>query len=110
MKINVKNNSTANVQKINIIREFFKFCQTNSPLKNSINFVFVDKTNETFFDGKYLLPLKTVNLSENLNLVSQMWTNEFSKQRNIPCGYRESQLLVSYFIKNNPSVSKLLNL
>ena len=109
MKIYVKNNSTANLQKVNVVREFFKFCQNNSPLKSSINFVFVDKSSETYFDGKYLIPLKTSKLNENLNLVSQMWINEFSKQRGIPCGYVESQLLVNYFIKNNPSVNNILN-
>lgn len=110
MKINVKNNSTANTQKIEASKEFLKFCQINSPLKTSINLTFVDKTNETYFNGMYLVPTKQKNLSECLNLISQFWISEFSKQRNIPCGYRESQLLVKFFLEKNQRIQKILNI
>jgi hypothetical protein len=110
MKINIKNNSTGDSQKIQVLKDFMKFCQTHSPLKKTINVTFVDKSSEHFFNENYLIPLKSSKLDECLNLMSQFWVGEFSKQRNIPCGYSESQLLVRFFLEKNPSVKKFLNL
>ena len=63
MKINVKNNSTANSTKIDLVKEFLRFCQLNSPLKTSIDIVFVDKSNQVFFDGKYFsMPSKATQM------------------------------------------------
>jgi hypothetical protein len=110
MKINVKNNSTANVAKIDFVKEFLRFCQINSPLKSSIDVVFVDRSNQVFFDGKYLVPIKFTKLKDSLSIVSKFWIEEFSKQRKINCVGVESELLTKFFIEKNPSVSKFLNL
>jgi|688.fasta_scaffold284739_4 hypothetical protein len=110
MKINVKNNSTGNPKKLEILKEFLKFCQLHSPLKSEINVVFVNRTNEKFFDGNYLIPTKFTKLNEGLTTISKFWIEEFSKQRKINSVGIESQLLVKFFIENNPSVQKLLNI
>jgi hypothetical protein len=110
MKINVKNNSKGNSQKIELTKDFLRFCQIHSPLKLSINLTFVDRSTENFFNGTYLVPVKQKKLSECLDLVSQFWIGEFSTQRNIPCGFMESKLLVKFFLEKNPSVQKLLNI
>jgi len=110
MKINVRNNSTANVAKIDLVKEFLRFCQLNSPLKSSIDIVFVNKSNQVFFDGKYLVPVKFTKLKDSLEIVSKFWIEEFSKQRKINCIGVESELLIKFFIESSPVVSKFLNL
>jgi hypothetical protein len=110
MKINVKNNSTANSTKIDLVKEFLRFCQLNSPLKTSIDIVFVDKSNQVFFDGKYLVPVKSTNLDHILDIVSDFWVKEFSKQRMSNRIGHEAYLIKKFFIDKNPSVSKFLNI
>jgi hypothetical protein len=109
MKINVKNNSTGNTQKIEILKNFLRFCQLNSPLKSDINVVFVNRTTETFFDGNYLVPTKFSKLGEGIEKISKFWIEEFSKQRRINCVGIESELLVKFFMEQNPNISKMIN-
>ena len=108
MKINVKNNSTGNPKKLEILKEFLKFCQLHSPLKSEINVVFVNRTNEKFFDGNYLIPTKFTKLNEGLTTISKFWIEEFSKQRKINCGEKERELLVEFFIKKNPHLKNVI--
>lgn len=110
MKINVKNNSTGNTQKIEVLKEFLKFCQLNSPLKREINVVFVNKTTEKFFDGNYLVSTKQSKLSESIEKISKFWIEEFSIQRKINCVGIESELLVKFFLEKNPSILKIMNI
>ena len=110
MKINVKNNSTGNTQKIEVLKEFLRFCQINSPLKESINVVFVNNTKEKFFDGNYLVPTKLVKLNESINKISEFWVEEFSKQRRIKCVGIESKLLVQFFLESNPNFKNIINI
>ena len=110
MKINVKNNSTASAAKIDLVKEFLRFCQLNSPLKSSIEIIFVDRTNQVFFDGRYLIPVKITKLKECLEIISDFWVKEFSKQRKVSRIGIESELLIKFFIESTPSVLNFLNL
>ena len=99
MKINIKNNSTASVNKISAIKEFIKFCQENSPLNREIEVIFVDSSNEPEIDLKYFIPLRNIRVMDCYKKISEKWVHEFSKQRKIQCGDTESKLLVEFFIK-----------
>jgi hypothetical protein len=110
MKINIKNNSKVNVKKTNSLKDFMKFCQIHSPLKDSINVTFVDRSTTEFFNGSYLIPVKTLKLSGCLDLLAQLWVGEFSKQRQIPCSFVESQLLVKFFLEQNTNIKNILNI
>jgi hypothetical protein len=102
MKINIKNNSTASVNKISAIKEFIKFCQENSPLNREIEVIFVDSSNEPEIDLKYFIPLRNIRVMDCYKKISEKWVQEFSKQRKIQCGDTESKLLVEFFIKKYP--------
>jgi len=107
MKINIKNNSTDKPMKIQILRNFLVFCQEFSPLKKSINIVFVDRTDTPIYEGMYLIETKNYTAIELVNKISQIWIDEFSKQRRIPCTEKEVTIMADTFIKKNPSINQV---
>ena len=105
MKINIKNNSTDKPMKIQVLRNFLVFCQEFSPLKKNINIVFVDRTDTPNYENMYLIETKNYTPIELVNKISQIWINEFSKQRRIPCTEREVSIMVNTFIEKNPNIN-----
>jgi hypothetical protein len=103
MKINIKNNSTFNLQKFESIKEFLKFCQETSPLKQEISFMLVNETNQELFNGDYMVGVNGKGFSEVLLDIANKWISEFSKQRKINCGVKEAQLMRTYFTKKFPN-------
>jgi hypothetical protein len=108
MKINIKNNSTDKPMKIQILRNFLVFCQEFSPLKKSINIVFVDRTDTPIYEGMYLIETKNYTPIELFNKISQIWVDEFSKQRKIPCTEKEVSVMSNTFISRNPNLNSIL--
>ena len=102
MKINIKNNSTFNLQKFESIKEFLKFCQETSPLKQEISFMLVNETNQELFNGDYMIGVSGKSFKESLTDISKKWISEFSKQRRINRGEKEVILMVDYFLKKFP--------
>ena len=105
MKINIKNNSTDKPMKIQVLRNFLVFCQEFSPLKKNINIVFVDRTDTPNYENMYLIETKNYTPIELVNKISQIWINEFSKQRRIPCTEREVSIMANTFIEKNPNIN-----
>ena len=108
MKINIKNNSTKNITKVNVVKNFLIFCQSNSPIKNNINIVLVDSSYGDLPQGKIFIPLSDGTIIDILNNVANIWITEFSRQRNIPCKNNEPELLVNFFLRENPLIKNLL--
>ena len=91
--------------KIQILRNFLVFCQEFSPLKKTINIVFVDRTDTSTYDGMYLIETKNYSPIELINKISQIWIDEFSKQRKIPCTEKEVFVMADTFLKKNPNIN-----
>jgi hypothetical protein len=105
MKINIKNNSTDKPMKIQSLRNFLVFCQEFSPLKKSISFVFVDTTDGSTYDGVFLVETKNYSSIDLINKISEIWINEFSKQRKIPCTEKEVSVMANSFIAKTPNLT-----
>lgn len=99
MKINIKNHSSLDSQKLGTMKNFLKFCQEKNPLKSDVNFVFVDTSVEDFFDGKYLIPTKNISVDDCLINIAKKWMKELQSQRNIKTSDREVDALLFYFKK-----------
>jgi hypothetical protein len=102
MKVNIKNNSTFNSEKFELIKEFLKFSQETSPLKKEISFMLVNETNQELFNGDYMIGVNGKTFYQVLTDVSRKWIKEFSNQRKINCGEKEIVLMVDYFVKKFP--------
>lgn len=100
IKLNFKINTSQETTKINFVKEFILFCQKNSPLKKSINVVFVDKSYINNIPNKIIVELENKSEIDILNDVSVLWIKEFSNQRKIVCKNKESELLVKFFLKD----------
>ena len=108
MKINIKNNSSETISKVNWVSEFIKFCQSNYPLKSKIDLVLVDSSNTNYFANKYIIALGGKNLNDIFYEVSNTWVDLFSTERKIKCVNGERELCVKFFVKNNPKVQNEL--
>jgi hypothetical protein len=108
MKINVKNNSKASAQKIAAMKQFLTFCQENSPLNREVEIIFVDSTNDSVFESKYFIPLRNIRSIDCYKHIANKWMNEFSKQRKVPCGDKEKELLVEFFLKKFPYLKNVI--
>lgn len=105
MEINIKNNSSYDEMKFEVIKEYLKFCQQTSPLKTKINMQLVNETNQDFFNGSYMIGTLNKSFSDVLLDIANKWITEFSKQRKINCGNKEAQLMQTYFLKNFPDLN-----
>ena len=103
MEINIKNNSSFDNSKVEIIKEYLKFCQETSPLKSKINIEIVNNGVEEFFNETYMVSINGKSFSEVLLEIANKWILEFSRQRGINCGTKESQLMRDYFLKKFPT-------
>ncbi len=108
MKINVKNNSRASVQKIMAMKQFLTYCQENSPLSKEVEIIFVDSTNDSVFESKYFIPLRNIKSIDCYKHIANKWINEFSKQRKINCGEKEKELMVEFFLKKYPNLANVI--
>ena len=99
MKINIKNHSSVDSQKLGVMKNFLKFCQEKNPLKTDVNFVFVDTSVEDFFDGKHIVQTKNISVDDCLVDIAKKWMKELENQRNIKTSDREIEALLFYFKK-----------
>jgi hypothetical protein len=103
MKVNIKNSSSIESNKLELINNFFKFCQENSKLKKDLDFVLVDNTDKLVFNNKYYIICENITTKETLKIISEIWIKEFSTQNKIEVSERESSLMVEYFFKKFPN-------
>jgi len=108
MKINIKNSSSAESNKIEAITNFIVFCHQNSPIKKVVEVVLVDFTSDEFFNGKLYFVVQNRCVKDTLDYISSVWVDEFGKQRNVPVSNAEKELMVKFFLEKFPIYESLL--
>jgi hypothetical protein len=108
MKVNIKNSSTVDSNKLEIITNFIGFCHQNSPIKKVVEVVLVNFTSDEFFNGKFYFVVKNKSVKEILDYISSVWVEEFGKQRNVSVSSLEKELMVKFFLEKFPDYESLL--
>jgi hypothetical protein len=108
MKVNIKNSSSIESNKLEIITSFIGFCQQNSPIKKVVEVVLVDFTSDEVFNGKFYFVVKNKSVKEILDYISSVWVDEFGKQRNVSVSSLEKELMVKFFMEKFPNYESLL--
>ena len=108
MEINIKNSSSIESNKLEIITNFIGFCHQNSPIKKVVEVVLVNFTSDEFFNGKFYFVVKNKSVKEILDYISSVWVEEFGKQRNVSVSSLEKELMVKFFLEKFPNYQSLL--
>jgi hypothetical protein len=108
MKVNIKNSSSIESNKLEIITNFIGFCHQNSPIKKVVEVVLVNFTSDEFFNGKFYFVVKNKSVKEILDYISSVWVEEFGKQRNVSVSSLEKELMVKFFLEKFPDYESLL--
>ena len=108
MKVNIKNSSSIESNKLEIITNFIGFCHQNSPIKKVVEVVLVNFTSDEFFNGKFYFVVKNKSVKEILDYISSVWVEEFGKQRNVSVSSLEKELMVKFFLEKFPNYQSLL--
>lgn len=108
MKVNIKNSSSIESNKVEIITNFISFCHQNSPIKKVVEVVLVDFTSDEFFNGKFYFVVKNKSVQQILDYISSAWVEEFGKQRSVPVSSTEKELMVKFFLEKFPNYGSLL--
>ena len=70
MKVNIKNSSSIESNKLEIITNFIGFCHQNSPIKKVVEVVLVDFTSDEFFNGKFYFVVKNKSVLKKSDLLA----------------------------------------
>ena len=110
MKVNIKNSSTVDSNKLEIITNFIGFCHQNSPIKKIVEVVLVDFTSDELFNGKFYFIVQNKSVKEILDYISSIWIDEFSSQRKISVSGPEKELMVKFFLEKFPNYENFLHI
>ena len=125
MKVNLYDKSSGlGSEQINVIQDFLRFCQKNSPLKKDIDIQLLGErfgkmTTESEILGRIKVLAGGRMLIDILRTVAHEWVHEFARQRNIKLqGFNtvsqenfansEAGIMTRMFEKSNPQLTELL--
>ena len=125
MKVNLYDKSSGlGSEQINVIQDFLRFCQKNSPLKKDVDIQLLGERFGKMTTGSEILGRIKVlaggrMLIDILRTIAHEWVHEFARQRNIKLqGFNtvsqenfansEAGIMIRMFEKSNPQLTDLL--
>ena len=125
MKVNLYDKSSGlGSEQINVIQDFLRFCQKNSPLKKDVDIQLLGERFGKMTTGSEILGRIKVlaggrMLIDILRTIAHEWVHEFARQRNIKLqGFNtvsqenfansESGIMIRMYEKSNPQLTELL--
>lgn len=125
MKVNLYDKSSGlGSEQINVIQDFLRFCQKNSPLKKDVDIQLLGERFGKMTTGSEILGRIKVlaggrMLIDILRTIAHEWVHEFARQRNIKLqGFNtvsqenfansESGIMIRMYEKSNPQLTALL--
>jgi hypothetical protein len=125
MKVNLYDKSSGlGSEQINVIQDFLRFCQKNSPLKKDVDIQLLGERFGKMTTGSEILGRIKVlaggrMLIDILRTVAHEWVHEFARQRNIKLqGFNtvsqenfansEAGIMIRMYEKSNPQLTELL--
>ena len=125
MKVNLYDKSSGlGSEQINVVQDFLRFCQKNSPLKKDIDIQLLGERFGKMTTGSEILGRIKVlaggrMLIDILRTVAHEWVHEFARQRNIKLqGFNtvsqenfansEAGIMIRMYEKSNPQLTELL--
>jgi hypothetical protein len=125
MKVNLYDKSSGlGSEQINVIQDFLRFCQKNSPLKKDVDIQLLGERFGKMTTGSEILGRIKVlaggrMLIDILRTIAHEWVHEFARQRNIKLqGFNtvsqenfansEAGIMIRMFEKSNPQLTALL--
>ena len=125
MKVNLYDKSSGlGSEQINVIQDFLRFCQKNSPLKKDVDIQLLGERFGKMTTGSEILGRIKVLASgrmliDILRTVAHEWVHEFARQRNIKLqGFNtisqenyansEAGIMIRMYEKSNPQLTELL--
>jgi len=125
MKVNLYDKSSGlSSEQINVIQDFLRFCQKNSPLKKDVDIQLLGERFGKMTTGSEILGRIKVlaggrMLIDILRTVAHEWVHEFARQRNIKLqGFNtvsqenfansEAGIMIRMYEKSNPQLTALL--
>lgn len=125
MKVNLYDKSSElGSEEINVIQDFLRFCQKNSPLKKDVDIHLLGErfgkmTTGSEIAGKIKVLAGGRMLIDILRTLAHEWVHEFARQRNIKLqGFNtlsqenyansESGIMLRMFEKSNPQLTAIL--
>ena len=124
MKVNLYDKSSGlGSEQINVVQDFLRFCQKNSPLKKDIDIPLLGERFGKMTTGSEILGRIKVlaggrMLIDILRTVAHEWVHEFARQRNIKLqGFNtvsqenfansEAGIMIRMYEKSNPQLTEL---
>jgi len=125
MKVNLYDKSSGlSSEQINVIQDFLRFCQKNSPLKKDVDIQLLGERFGKMTTGSEILGRIKVlaggrMLIDILRTIAHEWVHEFARQRNIKLqGFNtvsqenfansEAGIMIRMYEKSNPQLTELL--
>ena len=125
MKVNLYDKSSGlGSEQINVVQDFLRFCQKNSPLKKDVDIQLLGERFGKMTTGSEILGRIKVlaggrMLIDILRTIAHEWVHEFARQRNIKLqGFNtqsqenyantEAGLMIRMYEKSNPQLTALL--
>ena len=125
MKVNLYDKSSGlGSEQINVVQDFLRFCQKNSPLKKDIDIQLLGERFGKMTTGSEILGRIKVlaggrMLIDILRTIAHEWVHEFARQRNIKLqGFNtvsqenyansEAGIMIRMYEKSNPQLTALL--
>ena len=125
MKVNLYDKSSGlGSEQINVIQDFLRFCQKNSPLKKDVDIHLLGERFGKMTTGSEILGrIKVLSggrmLIDILRTIAHEWVHEFARQRNIKLqGFNtisqenfvnsEAGIMIRMYEKSNPQLTELL--
>jgi len=125
MKVNLYDKSSGlSSEQINVIQDFLRFCQKNSPLKKDVDIQLLGERFGKMTTGSEILGRIKVlaggrMLIDILRTIAHEWVHEFARQRNIKLqGFNtvsqenfansEAGIMIRMYEKSNPQLTALL--
>ena len=125
MKVNLYDKSSGlGSEQINVVQDFLRFCQKNSPLKKDIDIQLLGERFGKMTTGSEILGRIKVlaggrMLIDILRTIAHEWVHEFARQRNIKLqGFNtvsqenfansEVGIMIRMYEKSNPQLTELL--
>lgn len=125
MKVNLYDKSSGlGSEQINVIQDFLRFCQKNSPLKKDVDIQLLGErfgkmTTGSEITGKIKVLAGGRMLIDILRTIAHEWVHEFARQRNIKLqGFNtisqenyansEAGIMIRMYEKSNPQLTALL--
>jgi hypothetical protein len=125
MKVNLYDKSSGlGSEQINVIQDFLRFCQKNSPLKKDVDIYLLGErfgkmTTGSEIMGKIKVLAGGRMLIDILRTIAHEWVHEFARQRNIKLqGFNtqsqenyantEAGIMIRMYEKSNPQLTELL--